>query len=171
MGGGPTPCHPGARMPTPASVQTWVPSVLTVIEPMVDVASHGGLIHYLADGSAVVTFAQGSDPASAAARCALALREQRPDTPLAIATGLAEMDGPAPVGEVIERAAAALARASCGETRLDREGLHWILPTGTDQELAELRASYEHLTQLRDEVIEMGLLPPLDGWSDVNPNL
>ena len=57
------------------------------------------------------------------------------------------------------------------ETRLDREGLRWEMPGGTDAEIAELRASYEHLTKLRDEVVEMGLLPPLDRWSEANPNL
>ena len=43
--------------------------------------------------------------------------------------------------------------------------------TGTDDELNALKASYEHLTKLRDEVIEMGVLPPLEQWSNVNPNL
>ncbi len=38
-------------------------------------------------------------------------------------------------------------------------------------ELAALRTSYEHLVSLRDEVIEMGILPPTDQWSSVNPNL
>jgi malate dehydrogenase len=57
------------------------------------------------------------------------------------------------------------------ETRLDREGIRWEMPKGTETELAALRASYEHLSKLRDEVIEMGVLPPLDRWSTVNPNL
>ena len=57
------------------------------------------------------------------------------------------------------------------ETRLDADGVHWETPRGTDDELAALRASYDHLCKLRDEVVEMGLLPPLDEWSKVNPNL
>jgi malate dehydrogenase len=57
------------------------------------------------------------------------------------------------------------------ETRLDRDGVHWELPRGTDDELAALRASYQHLTKLRDEVVDMGTLPPLDQWSSVNSNL
>ena len=57
------------------------------------------------------------------------------------------------------------------ETRLDADGVHWEMPRGTDDELAALRASYEHLIKLRDEVVSMGLLPPIDAWSKVNPNL
>ncbi len=57
------------------------------------------------------------------------------------------------------------------ETRVDREGVHWEMPRGSEAELADLRASYEHLTKLRDEVIAMGLLPPTEQWSDVNPKL
>jgi malate dehydrogenase len=57
------------------------------------------------------------------------------------------------------------------ETRLTREGVYWDMPEGTDDELAALRASCDHLTKLRDEVVEMGILPPLDQWSSVNPNL
>jgi malate dehydrogenase len=57
------------------------------------------------------------------------------------------------------------------ETRLDSGGVHWQMPRGTDAELAELKASYEHLCKLRDEVIGMGLLPALGEWSEVNPNL
>jgi malate dehydrogenase len=57
------------------------------------------------------------------------------------------------------------------ETRLDREGIHWEMPQGTDDELSALAASYEHLTKLRDEVIDLGLLPPLAEWTRVNPSL
>ncbi|MDH3626272.1 MAG: malate dehydrogenase [Acidobacteriota bacterium] len=57
------------------------------------------------------------------------------------------------------------------ETRLDRNGVQWEMPTGSESELSELRASYQHLCKLRDEVIEMGMLPSLDRWSEVNPNL
>jgi malate dehydrogenase len=57
------------------------------------------------------------------------------------------------------------------ETRLDADGVSWDMPQGSDEELAALRASFEHLTRLRDEVISMELLPPLDDWGQVNPNL
>lgn len=57
------------------------------------------------------------------------------------------------------------------ETTLSEDGVSWTMPAGTDGELSELRESYQHLTKLRDEVVEMGVLPPLDQWSSVNPNL
>ncbi|MCP5489276.1 MAG: malate dehydrogenase [Verrucomicrobia bacterium] len=57
------------------------------------------------------------------------------------------------------------------ETTLTREGVSWAMPEGTPEELAELKASYQHLTKLRDEVVAMGVLPPLDQWKTVNPNL
>ena len=45
------------------------------------------------------------------------------------------------------------------------------MPEGLPEEIGSLKASYSHLVKLRDEVIEMGVLPPLDQWSTVNPNL
>jgi malate dehydrogenase len=57
------------------------------------------------------------------------------------------------------------------ETTLDKDGVHWKMPSGTDDELAALRASAAHLAKLRDEVIEMGVLPPLSDWGSVNSNL
>ena len=57
------------------------------------------------------------------------------------------------------------------ETTLDNNGVHGVMPSGTDAEIAELKASAAHLSKLRDEVIEMGVLPPLDKWSEANPNL
>ena len=57
------------------------------------------------------------------------------------------------------------------ETKLGPEGVTWEMPTGTEDEIAALRASCAHLVKLRDEVIGMGILPPLPEWSSVNPNL
>lgn len=57
------------------------------------------------------------------------------------------------------------------ETRLTKDGVSWSMPAGTAEELTELKISYGHLCKLRDEVIGMGVLPPLDQWSTVNPNL
>lgn len=51
------------------------------------------------------------------------------------------------------------------ETTLGPDGVSWKMPSGTDEELAALRASCEHLCKLRDEVIEMGILPPLSEWN------
>jgi malate dehydrogenase len=50
------------------------------------------------------------------------------------------------------------------ETRLDREGVHGSIPRGTADELAALQASYQHLVKMRDEVISMGVLPPVAEW-------
>lgn len=57
------------------------------------------------------------------------------------------------------------------ETDIGSGGVSWQMPTGTEEEMAALGASYEHLEKLRDEVIEMGILPPLADWGTVNPNL
>ncbi len=57
------------------------------------------------------------------------------------------------------------------ETTLGAEGVSYKMPAGTDEEIAELRASAAHLAKMRDEVIEMGVIPPLDAWGDANPNL
>jgi malate dehydrogenase len=57
------------------------------------------------------------------------------------------------------------------ETWLDRDGVHWEMPRGDDEEIAALRASHDHLVKLRDEVIGMGCLPPLAQWASVNPRL
>jgi len=57
------------------------------------------------------------------------------------------------------------------ETTLTSAGVTWRMPAGTDAELDALRQSYAHLVKLRDEVIGMGILPPLEQWRKVNPNL
>ena len=43
--------------------------------------------------------------------------------------------------------------------------------TGTPEEMAELDASYKHLCALRDEVIAMGVMPPISEWGKLNPYL
>lgn len=57
------------------------------------------------------------------------------------------------------------------ETTLTRDGVSYVSPTGTAEELKDLDVSYGHLVKLRDEVIAMGILPPLTEWAKVNPNL
>ena len=57
------------------------------------------------------------------------------------------------------------------ETSVGSDGLSWKMPQGTDSELADLRDSYQHLVKLRDEVVKMGVLPPLEDWSSINSNL
>ncbi|MBW3625187.1 MAG: malate dehydrogenase [Armatimonadetes bacterium] len=51
------------------------------------------------------------------------------------------------------------------------DGLKGHIPQGDAEDMAALRDSYEHLKKLRDEIIQIGLLPPVDEWNRVNPNL
>lgn len=57
------------------------------------------------------------------------------------------------------------------ETTLDAKGVHVQPVKGTPQEEAELEQSYKHLCALRDEVIAMGVIPPVDKWHELNPNV
>lgn len=57
------------------------------------------------------------------------------------------------------------------ETTIDSTGVHYREVEGTPKERQELENSYHHLCKLRDEVIAMGVLPPIDRWSEYNPNL
>lgn len=87
----------------------------------------------------------------------------------------AVMDGkgyPWPVGCYVNDPASGFTQIMMAmETKLTADGVSWALPTGTDAELADLQVSYGHLVKLRDEVIAMGVLPPLGEWTGVNPNL
>lgn len=56
-------------------------------------------------------------------------------------------------------------------TRFGAAGLEAFLPQGSAEDLAALQDSYEHVANLRDQVIDMGLLPPLSDWGKVNPHL
>ena len=42
---------------------------------------------------------------------------------------------------------------------------------GSSSEQEELEKSYEHLCKLRDEVIEMGIIPAIKDWRALNPNI
>lgn len=57
------------------------------------------------------------------------------------------------------------------ETTVDKNGVETKPVKGTPAEEADLEKSYHHLCELRDEVIEMGVLPPISDWSKINPNL
>ena len=50
-------------------------------------------------------------------------------------------------------------------------GVHFTEPTGTEEELASLAKSYEHLCKMRDEIVELGIVPPVAEWTKMNPNL
>jgi malate dehydrogenase len=57
------------------------------------------------------------------------------------------------------------------EVTITANGAAYEEVTGTAEEMAALEKSYEHLTTLRDEVIGMGVLPPVDKWNEINPNI
>ena len=57
------------------------------------------------------------------------------------------------------------------ETSITKDGVTYAPVKGTEEEVQELTDSYNHLVKLRDEVIEMGILPAVDQWHTVNENL
>ena len=57
------------------------------------------------------------------------------------------------------------------ETTIDKNGVSYAPIKGTPEEQKELEESYKHLCHLRNEVIEMGVLPPIDQWHTLNPNI
>ncbi len=80
----------------------------------------GGQLEVLAPGVWLITVAETAsttEQADRAARCALATAALRPHTPIVIATGRVEAPGALQVGEVIDRAAAALLVAESEPTR------------------------------------------------------
>ena len=87
----------------------------------------------------------------------------------------AVMDGkgyPWPVGVYVDSPKDGFERVMMAmETTVTQDGIRWEMPKGTDAELADLRTSYGHLTKLRDEVVSMGILPPLNEWGKINPHL
>jgi hypothetical protein len=83
---------------------------------------HGARLEVLADGSAVAVLPSSSTPAelaTRAARCALEMRAALPGAPMVLTTGRATLEGRLPVGEVIDRAASALADAPLDTVRVD----------------------------------------------------
>ena len=54
---------------------------------------------------------------------------------------------------------------------IDKTGVHFTAPKGTAEEMAALKASYEHLCKMRDEIVTLGIVPPVEDWKKVNPNL
>ena len=57
------------------------------------------------------------------------------------------------------------------DTILDTNGANYVMPTGTDEELAKLDASYEHLCKMRDELVTLNIVPAISEWNSINPNL
>lgn len=57
------------------------------------------------------------------------------------------------------------------ETEVGKDGTICIPVKGTPQEEKELEESYKHLCKLRDEVIYLGIMPPIAEWGKLNPAL
>lgn len=57
------------------------------------------------------------------------------------------------------------------ETKLDNNGVHYQLVKGTPDEHKALKQSYIHLCDLRDELIQSGVIPSINEWNTINPNL
>ncbi len=57
------------------------------------------------------------------------------------------------------------------ETTITKDGVSYKEPQGTPAEQKELEESYKHLCTLRDEVISMGVLPPVADWHKLNSNI
>jgi len=56
-------------------------------------------------------------------------------------------------------------------TTIDATGVHFTAPQGTEEEIAGLQKSYEHLQAMRDEIISLGIIPAVADWAKENPNL
>ena len=54
---------------------------------------------------------------------------------------------------------------------IDERGVHYASPAGTKEEMADLQKSYEHVCKMRDEIIGLGIIPPISEWKTLNPNL
>ena len=57
------------------------------------------------------------------------------------------------------------------ETTIDKTGIHYKEVAGTPEEKAELEKSYKHLCDMRKEVIDLGIMPPVADWKKLNPNM
>jgi eukaryotic-like serine/threonine-protein kinase len=87
--------------------------VATPEEMQEDVATRGGHVELLVDGSIMASFVAtgiATDQAMLATRAALAMRALSGARPMALATGRAEMAGKLPIGVVIDRAAQMLSQ-------------------------------------------------------------
>ena len=57
------------------------------------------------------------------------------------------------------------------ETTVDKNGVEVKPVAGTPDEKKALDRSYHHLCKLRDEVISLGIIPPISEWGKINHNL
>ena len=57
------------------------------------------------------------------------------------------------------------------EVSITEKGSAYEEVVGTPEEMAELKKSYDHLVKMREEVIALNVLPPVEKWGEINPNL
>ena len=57
------------------------------------------------------------------------------------------------------------------EVSITEKGCAYEEVIGTPEEMEALQKSYEHLVKIREEVIALGVLPPVEKWHEINPNL
>lgn len=57
------------------------------------------------------------------------------------------------------------------EVCITEKGCAYEEVIGTPEEMEALQKSYEHLVKMREEVIALGVLPPVEKWHEINPNL
>lgn len=57
------------------------------------------------------------------------------------------------------------------ETVVDKDGVHYTVPQGTEAENQLLRNSYHHVCELRDSLIDLKVIPAVEDWGTLNPHL
>ena len=57
------------------------------------------------------------------------------------------------------------------EVSITEKGCAYEEVIGTPEEMEALQKSYEHLVKMREEVIALGVLPPVEKWHEINPTL
>ncbi len=57
------------------------------------------------------------------------------------------------------------------EVTISEKGSAYEEVVGTEEEMAALKESYKHVAAMRDECIELGIIPAIEKWGDINPNL
>ena len=56
-------------------------------------------------------------------------------------------------------------------TTIDATGVHFTAPQGTADEMEALKASYAHLCKMRDELVDLNIIPAVAEWGTLNKNL
>ena len=57
------------------------------------------------------------------------------------------------------------------EVTITKNGSAYEEVVGTAEEMDALKKSYKHLVTMRQEVIDLGVVPPVEKWGEINPNL